>query len=104
MKLRYAVERSVIVPLLALMDVLRSDGSVDSSAVPATVELVVDGNYIQRSCEAVAAIVKARFATPSQICEQKYFTVWLTVVQDDDEGWESRESVLGSDEADEIQQ
>ncbi|KUF92152.1 Transducin beta protein 3 [Phytophthora nicotianae] len=77
-KVRDAVEHSVMVPLLALMDALRSDGSVDSNAVPAsiraTVEFIVDGSFIQRSCEAVAAIIKARFATPSQVCEQKYFT------------------------------
>ncbi|KAG6942199.1 hypothetical protein JG688_00018259 [Phytophthora aleatoria] len=52
-----------MVPLLALMDALRSDGSVDSTAVPAsiraTVEFVEDGSFIQRSCQAIAAIVSA---------------------------------------------
>ncbi|ETP25136.1 hypothetical protein F441_01973 [Phytophthora nicotianae CJ01A1] len=77
-KARDGLERSVLIPLLALMDALRSDGSVDSSAVLASMRAAVglglDGNYIQRSCKAVAAIINARFATPSHICEERYFT------------------------------
>ncbi|ETO84058.1 hypothetical protein F444_02011, partial [Phytophthora nicotianae P1976] len=50
-KAREGLERNVLIPLLALMDALRSDGSVDSSAVPASMRAAVglglDGNYLK---------------------------------------------------------
>ncbi|OWZ00115.1 hypothetical protein PHMEG_00028770 [Phytophthora megakarya] len=76
-KLSRSLEHAVMLPLMALLDALQPDGSVDSSAVPAeiqmTVECLVDGELIRQMCSSVAAVIKARFGN-SQICEQRYFT------------------------------
>ncbi|KAE9331190.1 hypothetical protein PF008_g15552 [Phytophthora fragariae] len=73
-----ALENAVMVPLLMLVDALRPDGSLDSRLVPAklrsTVEFDIDGEFVRQMCRKAAAVIEARFATPAQICEQKYFT------------------------------
>jgi hypothetical protein len=74
-KLQRAVELTVMIPLLSLVDGLRPDGSLDSSLIPELQvigDVVVDGEFVRRMLTLVAAVIEARFT--SEICEEKYFT------------------------------
>jgi hypothetical protein len=74
-KLKRALELTVMVPLLSLVDGLRPDGSLDSSLMPGLQvigDVAVDGEYVRRMVTVVAAVIESRFT--SEICEEKYFT------------------------------
>lgn len=73
-----ALEDAVMTPLLPLLDCVDPDGSVDVSALPADLQrgLIgrVDGEFVRELSRKVAAVIKAKFATPPLVCEEKYFT------------------------------
>ncbi|KAG7389105.1 hypothetical protein PHYPSEUDO_011083 [Phytophthora pseudosyringae] len=71
-----ALEESVMKMVMPLLDALQSDGSIDITAIPGAMPTAValDALFAQELCSEVADVIKARFAAPSDVCEQKYFT------------------------------
>ncbi|KAE9010055.1 hypothetical protein PF011_g9990, partial [Phytophthora fragariae] len=72
-----ALEESVMKFLMPFLDAMQSDGSLDTSAIPGGVPATIslDALFAADMCREVAAVIKAKFASPAQICEQKYFTL-----------------------------
>lgn len=73
-----ALEDAVMMPLMPLLDCLQPDGLLDLSAIPTDPRVVqlgtLSGEGVQIMCRKAAAVIKAKFATPPIVCEQKYFT------------------------------
>ncbi|KAE8915550.1 hypothetical protein PF005_g16728 [Phytophthora fragariae] len=72
-----ALEESVMNLLIPLLDAIQPHNSLDLSALPCnmpTTSITLDGLLATEMCKGVAVVIKTRFATPPQICEQKYFT------------------------------
>ncbi|KAG7388755.1 hypothetical protein PHYPSEUDO_011774 [Phytophthora pseudosyringae] len=73
-----ALEDAVMMPLMPLLDCLQPDGSLDMSAIPTGFRVAqvgtLGGEGVELMCRKAAAVIKAKFATPSLVCEQKYFT------------------------------
>eukprot|EP00644_Phytophthora_capsici_P007818 jgi/Phyca11/126045/e_gw1.61.41.1 len=55
-----ALEDSVMMPLMPLLDCLQSDGTLDLR--------------VKMMCKKAAAVINAKFATPRFVCDRKYFT------------------------------
>ncbi|GMF29143.1 unnamed protein product [Phytophthora fragariaefolia] len=86
-----ALEESVMKFLMPLLDSMQSDGSFDTSVIPGEVSpaMTVDVLFGTDVCRGVAAVIKARYADPSEICEQTYFTLPSQpnfVTQDESDG------------------
>ncbi|KAI9987567.1 hypothetical protein PInf_023608 [Phytophthora infestans] len=73
-----ALEDAVMMHLMPLLDCLQSDGSLDLTALPIGNSVVqtgrLDGEGVKAMCRKTAAVIKAKFATPSLVCMHKYFT------------------------------
>ncbi|KAE9356497.1 hypothetical protein PF008_g3582 [Phytophthora fragariae] len=73
-----ALENSVMIPLMPLLDCLQSDGSLDLNMIPTEYRVVqldiLGGEGVKILCRKAAAVIKAKFATPPLVCERKYFT------------------------------
>ncbi|GMF28026.1 unnamed protein product [Phytophthora fragariaefolia] len=73
-----ALEDAVMSHLMPLLDCLQRDGSLDLRALPTGANAIqrgrLDGEIVKVMCRKTAAVIKAKFATPSLICEKKYFT------------------------------
>ncbi|GMF26115.1 unnamed protein product [Phytophthora fragariaefolia] len=73
-----ALEDAVMIPLMPLLDCLQADGSLDLNMIPTEYRVVqldiLGGEGVKMLCRKAAAVIKAKFATPPLVCEQKYFT------------------------------
>ncbi|ETN21509.1 hypothetical protein PPTG_01666 [Phytophthora nicotianae INRA-310] len=77
-RINRALEDSVMMNLMPLLDCLQSDGSLNLTALPIGNRVVqtgrLDGDGVKAMCRKTAAVIKAKFATPSLVCNHKYFT------------------------------
>ncbi|KAG1695497.1 hypothetical protein DVH05_019654 [Phytophthora capsici] len=73
-----ALEDSVMMPLMPLLDCLQSDGTLDLRMIPTEYRVVqldiVGGEGVKMMCKKAAAVINAKFATPRFVCDRKYFT------------------------------
>ncbi|EGZ17095.1 hypothetical protein PHYSODRAFT_264438 [Phytophthora sojae] len=73
-----ALEDAVMLLLMPLLDCLQRDGSLDLQALPIGNNVVqtgrLDGGKVTAMCRKVAAVIKAKFATPPLMCDKRYFT------------------------------
>ncbi|GMF13183.1 unnamed protein product [Phytophthora lilii] len=67
----------VMTPFISLLDILQPDGSMDWDSLPVGMltheECNVSGDDVREMCRKIAAVIKARFATPLSTHKNKYF-------------------------------
>ncbi|KAJ8576750.1 hypothetical protein ON010_g2461 [Phytophthora cinnamomi] len=74
-----ALEDAVMIPLMPLLDCLQRDGSLDPRGLPTGNDINrLNGEQVTAMYRKVAAVIKAKFATPPLICDKKVFYVPVT--------------------------